>query len=119
MPPEDEILPEIEKCQQELATVNKHNVEYLTKLRNIVSTDQKRQDVKIALAKVDKQITEMYEKITMAKQKLAQQQNEDGLLSKQKPHIDLAEVENIIKQQVKLNQLHAALSEQTDYSLML
>lgn len=118
MPPEDEILPEIEKCQQELATVNKHNVEYLSKLRNIVATDQKRQEVKNALAKVDKQIMEMYKKISMAKQKLAQQ-DDDGLLPKQKPQVDLAEVENIIKQQVKLNQLHAALSEQTDYSLML
>lgn len=117
LPPEDEILLEIKKCQQELATVNEHNVKELNKLRSIVATDQKRQEVKEALDKVDKQVMEMYNKILLAKQKPANKdkQDEDSVLPKQKPYIEINEVENIIKQQMKL---HAVLNEQTVYSIL-
>lgn len=53
--PDDEILQEIKKCQQELAAVNEHNVQQLSKLKDIVTTDQRKLEVKEALRKIDKQ----------------------------------------------------------------
>lgn len=55
-PPEDDILIEIKKCQQDLAVVNKHNQQELRKLRTNVAKDLRRQDVKSALEKVDNQV---------------------------------------------------------------
>lgn len=54
--PDDEILQEIKKCQQELAAVNEHNVQQLNKLKDIVTRDQRRLEVKEALRKIDKQV---------------------------------------------------------------
>lgn len=54
--PEDEILQEIKKCQQELSAVNEHNVEQLNKLKDNVIRDQRRLEVKEALRKIDKQV---------------------------------------------------------------
>ena len=54
--PDDEILQEIKKCQQELATVNEYNVEELKRLKSIVAKDLKRQEIKGALDKVDSQV---------------------------------------------------------------
>lgn len=118
LPAEDEVLQQIKNCLQELATVNAHNVSELNRLRKIVATDEKRQAVKNALENVDRHIVDMYTRHLEAKQKMAQQQDENGLVLKQKPQLDLAEAESIIKQQVKLNQLHISLTEQTDYSLL-
>jgi transcriptional adapter 3 len=53
--PDDEILQEIKKCQQELAAVNEYNVEELKRLKAIVTKDLKRQEIKAALDKVDNQ----------------------------------------------------------------
>lgn len=55
-PPEDEILMEIKKCQQDLAVVNEHNQQELHKLRTSVAKDLRRQEVKGALDKVDNQV---------------------------------------------------------------
>lgn len=54
--PEDEILQEIKKCQQELTAVNEHNVQQLNKLKEIVIRDQRRLEVKDNLRKIDKQV---------------------------------------------------------------
>lgn len=54
--PDDEILQEIKKCQQELQTVNEFNVEELKRLKSIVVKDLKRQEIKAALDKVDSQV---------------------------------------------------------------
>jgi transcriptional adapter 3 len=54
--PDDEILQEIKKCQQELAAVNEYNVEELKRLKAIVTKDLKRQEIKAALDKVDNQV---------------------------------------------------------------
>ncbi|KRT79482.1 hypothetical protein AMK59_6364, partial [Oryctes borbonicus] len=59
-PPEDDILLEIKKCQEELSVVNEHNISELNKLRTIVAKDLRRQDVKNALNKVDTEIMSMY-----------------------------------------------------------
>lgn len=47
---------EIKKCQQELDVVNEHNQHELNKLRTSVAKDLRRQDVKLALDKVDNQV---------------------------------------------------------------
>lgn len=56
--PDDEILQEIKKCQQELATVNEYNVEELKRLKSIVTREIKAQEIKTALDKVDNQVCE-------------------------------------------------------------
>ncbi|CAH1965032.1 unnamed protein product [Acanthoscelides obtectus] len=54
--PDDEILTEIKKCQLELKTMNKYNIEELNKLKTIVTDDLRCSDVKDQLEKVDKQV---------------------------------------------------------------
>lgn len=56
-PPDDDILLEIKKCQQELSVVNEHNISELNKLRTIVAKDLRRQEVKNALNKVDNKVS--------------------------------------------------------------
>lgn len=56
--PDDEILQEIKKCQQELAAVNEHNVRQLNKLKMFLIKDQKRLEVKAALKQLDRQVFE-------------------------------------------------------------
>lgn len=58
-PPEDDILLEIKKCQQELSVVNEHNISELNKLRTIVAKDLRRQEVKNALNKVDNEVRDV------------------------------------------------------------
>lgn len=60
---------------------------------------------------------DIYSKILQAKQKPANKdkQDEDGVIPKPKPYVEINEVENIIKQQMKL---HAVLTEQTVYSVL-
>lgn len=54
--PEDEILTEIKKCQQELATVNEYNMEELNKLKTEVRNDLHSNELKEQLEQVDKQV---------------------------------------------------------------
>lgn len=53
--PDDEILQEIKKCQQELFAVNEHNIQQLNRLKDTVSRDQRKIQVKMALRTIDKQ----------------------------------------------------------------
>lgn len=105
-------MQEIKKCQQELAAVNEHNVQQLNRLKDIVIRDQRRLEVKEALKKVDKQVVDMYNKLLIAKQKAVQQQDDDGLLPKQRQYIDSNEADSIIKQQAHLSRLYLALCDQ-------
>lgn len=54
----------------------------------------------------------MYNKLLIAKQKAVQQQDDDGLLPKQRQYIDSAEADSIIKQQAHSSRLYLALCEQ-------
>nr|CAI5832440.1 unnamed protein product [Callosobruchus analis] len=53
---DDEIMSEIKKCQQELKSMNKYNLEELTKLKAIVLDDLRCIELKEKLEKVDKQV---------------------------------------------------------------
>lgn len=54
----------------------------------------------------------MYNKLLIAKQKAVQQQDDDGLLPRQKQYVDANEADSIIKQQAHLSKLYLALCEQ-------
>ncbi|GJQ68220.1 hypothetical protein Trydic_g10760 [Trypoxylus dichotomus] len=95
-PPDDDILLEIKKCQEELSVVNEHNISELNKLRTIVAKDLRRQEVKNALGKVDNDIMSMY----------------NNWLT----YFECDEEANrLIKQQ---SVLHRELAELTDFSLI-
>ncbi|XP_050314042.1 transcriptional adapter 3-B isoform X2 [Anthonomus grandis grandis] len=65
--PDDEILTEIKKCQQELLTVNKYNVDELHKLRTAVLNDIHCNQLKVDLDKIDKEVLDLYNNIKMAR----------------------------------------------------
>ncbi|XP_018332285.1 transcriptional adapter 3-A isoform X2 [Agrilus planipennis] len=114
---EDDILQEIKKCQQELETVNAHNVTELKKLKAIVEKDLKRQEVKAELDHVDSQVLEMYNRILMAKQKQLAA-NEEESFDKTLYHKHYTkefenEANNIIKKQVSLIRELTELSNNT------
>lgn len=88
---EDEILQEIKKCQKELETVNQHNITELNKLREVVCKDLKKQEVKTALEKVDREILNMAQKVLVAKEK------------SQDLNVFKEETNALIQQQVRLN----------------
>ncbi|XP_044260968.1 transcriptional adapter 3-A [Tribolium madens] len=75
--PDDEILQEIKKCQQELTAVNEYNVEELKRLKCIVVKDLKRQEIKAAMDAVDGEVLEVYNKVLMTKQKQIQQAKDE------------------------------------------
>lgn len=54
--PEDEILAELRKCQEELVTVNNHNIEELKKLKTVACNELHTNELKEQLEKVDKQV---------------------------------------------------------------
>lgn len=86
-------------------------MQQLNRLKDIVIRDQRRLEVKEALKKVDKQVVDMYNKLLIAKQK-AVQQDDDGLLPKQRQYIDSNEADTIIKQQAHLSRLYLELCDQ-------
>lgn len=54
--PEDEIMAELRKCQEELVTVNNHNIEELKKLKTVACNELHSNELKEQLEKVDKQV---------------------------------------------------------------
>lgn len=54
--PEDEILEEIKKCLQELATVNEYNIEETNQLKRLIANDLRLISLKESLEKVDQQV---------------------------------------------------------------
>ncbi|XP_017777042.1 PREDICTED: transcriptional adapter 3 [Nicrophorus vespilloides] len=105
-PPDDEILMEIKKCQQELEVVNKHNISELHKLKSLVDKDIRKQDVKAALDKVDTQVLNMYNKLLMMKQNTCYDRHKDRQMEE--------DAAKLIKEQLLL---HEELTELTDFSL--
>jgi len=118
-PPEDEILMEIKRCQEELAAVSKHNVSELNRLREAVAKDLKKQEIKSQLDKVDKQILAVHNKILLAKQTHAAEMAQRGFSKSNFHPLDLAPYEQeataVIRQQV---QLHQQLTDLTDMTLI-
>lgn len=75
--PEDEILKEIKKCQQELVTVNEYNLEELNKLRSAVMNDIHCNQLKDDLDKIDKEVLDLYNNIMVARKKALQDEGKD------------------------------------------
>lgn len=75
--PEDEILAEIKKCQQELVTVNEYNLEELNKLRSAVMNDIHCNQLKDDLDKIDKEVLDLYNSIMVARKKALQDDGRD------------------------------------------
>ncbi|CAH1103237.1 unnamed protein product [Psylliodes chrysocephalus] len=104
--PEDEILSEIKKCQQELTTVNEYNIEELNKLKTAVINDLHSNEVKEQLEKVDKQVLDLYNKIIVSR-KTAQQEEGDefdkAIFSEQITKEFENQADALLKQQIELN----------------
>jgi transcriptional adapter 3 len=112
--PDDEILQEIKKCQQELAAVNEYNVEELKRLKAIVTKDLKRQEIKAALDKVDNQVLEVYNKVLLTKQKQIQQAKDEDFdkatFTKALKEYEV-QTDALLKQQFKLQKEVSELHE--------
>nr|CAH7767424.1 unnamed protein product [Callosobruchus chinensis] len=104
--PEDEILTEIKKCQHELKTMNKYNIEELTKLKAVALDDVRCSELKEQLEKVDKQVLDLYNKILVAR-KTAQTQDGDefdrAVFNEQITKEFEAQADALLKQQTDLN----------------
>ncbi|KAJ8934867.1 hypothetical protein NQ314_013141 [Rhamnusium bicolor] len=104
--PEDEILTEIKKCQQELTTVNEYNIEELSKLKTVVCIDLHSNELKEQLEKVDKQVLDLYNK-KMISRKTAQQEERDDFDKATSTEQITKEFEGqadaLLKQQIELN----------------
>lgn len=87
--PDDEVLQEVKKVQQELTIVNDQNVRELKKLKEIVAKDMHRQEVKEALDRCDQQIMELYSKVIETKQKALS--NEDKDIDKNDLNVQITE----------------------------
>ncbi|KAG5883742.1 hypothetical protein JTB14_008584 [Gonioctena quinquepunctata] len=104
--PEDEILTEIKKCQQELATVNEYNIEELNKLKSVVVNDLNSNDLKDHLQKVDKQVLDLYNKIIVARKTAQQEEGEDfdkTVFTEQITKEYEGQADTLLKQHVDLN----------------
>ncbi|KAK9890256.1 hypothetical protein WA026_010366 [Henosepilachna vigintioctopunctata] len=116
--PEDEVLSEIKKCQNELITVNEYNKIELNKLRNNVAKDLRRQEVKESLDKCDSKIMELYSKVLQAKQKALQNEVEDvdkHLVNEQLSKEFESQADSLVEQQFILNR---QLLDLTDTALL-
>nr|XP_023023537.1 transcriptional adapter 3 [Leptinotarsa decemlineata] len=104
--PEDEILAEIKKCQQELTTVNEYNIEELNKLKTIVMNDLHSNELKEELQKVDKQVLDLYNKIIVVRKTAQQEEGEefDKLLFSEQITKDFeSQADALLKRQIELN----------------
>ncbi|CAH1153559.1 unnamed protein product [Phaedon cochleariae] len=104
--PEDEILNEITKCQQELATVNEYNIQELNKLKSIVMNDLRSSEMKEQLDKVDKQVLELYNKIIVARKTAQQVEGDDFdkvVFTEQVTRDFEGQADALLKQQIELN----------------
>ncbi|VEN58958.1 unnamed protein product, partial [Callosobruchus maculatus] len=112
--PEDEIMMEIKKCQQELKTMNKYNIEELTKLKAIALDDLRCNELKEQLEKVDKQVLDLYNKILVAR-KTAQTQDGDefdrAVFNEQITKEFEAQADTLLKQQIHLNNESNGMTE--------
>nr|CAI5832439.1 unnamed protein product [Callosobruchus analis] len=111
---DDEIMSEIKKCQQELKSMNKYNLEELTKLKAIVLDDLRCIELKEKLEKVDKQVLDLYNKILVAR-KAAQTQDGDefdrAVFNEQIAKEFEAQADALLKQQFDLNNESNGMTE--------
>ncbi|KAJ8923560.1 hypothetical protein NQ315_010139 [Exocentrus adspersus] len=112
--PEDEILTEIKKCQEELVTVNSYNMEELNKLRSVVCNELQSNELKEHLEEIDKQVLDLYNKINIARKtklcnkiNIAQQEEGDefdkAIFTEQITKEYEAQADALLKQQIDLN----------------
>ncbi|KAJ8928529.1 hypothetical protein NQ314_018905 [Rhamnusium bicolor] len=103
--PDDEILTEIKKCQQELAMVNKYNIEELSKLKNVVCIELHSNELKEQLENVDKQVLDLYNKKIISR-KTAQQEGDEfdkAVSTEQITKEFESQADALLKQQIELN----------------
>ncbi|XP_056645519.1 transcriptional adapter 3 [Diorhabda sublineata] len=104
--PEDEILSEIKKCQQELTTVNEYNLEELNKLRSLVLNDLHSNEVKEQLEEVDKEVLDLYNQIVVTRKTAQQEEGDDfdkTIFSEQIKKEFETQTDALLKQQIELN----------------
>jgi len=80
-PADDEILTDIKKCLGELAILRKTNVRHLRNLSALCKQEMTRNELKKQLEQVDAEVTEIYKKHLLAKQKkrpLTKKEREDA-----------------------------------------
>lgn len=102
IPPDDEILLEIQRCCRELDSVNRNNVVELTKLREKCMVDLKRQTIKTTMNKVDTQVLDLYGDIMKAKQAHAATFTRPNLQQFEKQALDIR------NQQIALQKAYSA-----------
>lgn len=80
-PADDEILTDVKKCLGELAILRKTNVRHLRNLVMLCKQEMARNELKKKLEQVDAEVTEIYKKHLLAKQKkrpLTKKEKEDA-----------------------------------------
>ncbi|KAL1492368.1 hypothetical protein ABEB36_010626 [Hypothenemus hampei] len=112
--PDDEILTELKKCQQELLTVNKYNLEELKKLRTAVLNDIHCNQLKEDLNKVDKEVLDLYNSIMQAKIK-DEGKEYDKILNEKTINEYESKANALLKQQHVLNR---EINSMTDMSML-
>ncbi|XP_060516030.1 transcriptional adapter 3-B [Cylas formicarius] len=116
--PKDEIYAEIKKCQQELSTINKYNVEELNKLRSLVFNDIHCNDLKEELDKVDRRVLDLYNNIIATRKKALEEEGkefDEDMFCKQILNEFGSKADALLKQQVVLNR---EINSLTDMSML-
>jgi len=68
-PGNDEILNELQRCQEELKAVSQHNQIQMRRLIKSAREEMARQEIRSRLAEADKEVREAYQKIAQARSK--------------------------------------------------
>merc|ERR1712098_795427 len=67
--PNDEILAELTRCQEELKAVSQHNQYQLRRLIRSAWEEMARQEIRVRLAEADQEVRDAYQKIALARSK--------------------------------------------------
>jgi len=67
--PNDEILAELTRCQEELKAVSQHNQYQLRRLIRSAREEMARQEIRVRLAEADQEVRDAYQKIALARSK--------------------------------------------------
>ncbi|CAG9771627.1 unnamed protein product [Ceutorhynchus assimilis] len=112
--PEDELLKEIKKCQDELFTINEYNLDELNKLRSAVLNDIHCNQLKDDLDKVDKQLLDLYNSFMVAVKQPAEGKDEKVFTEKMKTDFEI-KANALLRQQHVLNR---EINSMTDMSML-
>merc|ERR1719342_669063 len=80
--PNDEILAELTRCQEELKAVSQHNQYQLRRLIRSAREEMARQEIRVRLAEADQEVRDAYQKIALARSKkeITRQKRERGCM---------------------------------------